>query len=107
MNARTLFIGCLTGLLLPLSTFGQGAEEARELLMQMTVASKTPGENGDWSSAPAMQKVNPMNPDALRCGRQSLHIRALGIITGHSLTMQDFAEGKHIAMNSQKMEYLM
>lgn len=63
MNARTLFIGCLTGLLLPLSTFGQGAEEARELLMQMTLREKAEMVIGHLS---AMQKVNPMNPDALR-----------------------------------------
>ena len=60
MNARTLFIGCLTGLLLPLSTFGQRAEEARELLMQMTLREKAEMVIGHLS---AMQKVNPMNPD--------------------------------------------
>ena len=78
MNARTLFIGCLTGLLLPLSTFGQGAEEARELLMQMTLREKAEMVIGHLS---AMQKVNPMNPDALREGRESGNIILCGITT--------------------------
>lgn len=63
MNASTFFLGCLTGLLLPLSTFGQGAGEARELLSQMTLREKAEMVIGHLA---AMQKVNPMNPDALR-----------------------------------------
>lgn len=62
MNARALFLGCLTGLLLPLSTFDQGAGEARELLSQMTLREKAEMVIGHLA---AMQKVNPMNPDAL------------------------------------------
>lgn len=62
MNKTITVLFCLAGLVLSPPSFGQEQDEACELLSQMTLQEKAEMVIGHLA---AMQKVNPMNPDAL------------------------------------------